>query len=179
MTMQPFEHQRTTTDFIVKNDRVIVTSDPGTGKTRSVIDAYVKRGWGSSRMLVLAPLSILEASWGDDIDKFAPDVTYSVAYSKNREKAFLANTDVVLANHDAVKWIAKNLHVLSNFDTLCIDEFTAFKNKDSQRSKAAYKIAQQFKWRVVMSGTPNSNTILDIWHPMLLVDDGERLGRRF
>ena len=30
-----------------------------------------------------------------------------------------------------------------------------------------------------MSGTPNSNTILDIWHPMLLVDDGERLGHRF
>ena len=30
-----------------------------------------------------------------------------------------------------------------------------------------------------MSGTPNSNTILDIWHPTLLVDDGERLGVRF
>ena len=30
-----------------------------------------------------------------------------------------------------------------------------------------------------MSGTPNSNTILDIWHPTLIVDDGERLGRRF
>jgi hypothetical protein len=30
-----------------------------------------------------------------------------------------------------------------------------------------------------MSGTPNSNTILDIWHPTLIVDDGERLGKRF
>lgn len=30
-----------------------------------------------------------------------------------------------------------------------------------------------------MSGTPNSNTILDIWHPTLLVDDGKRLGARF
>ena len=27
-----------------------------------------------------------------------------------------------------------------------------------------------------MSGTPNSNTICDIWHPTLLVDDGHRLG---
>jgi hypothetical protein len=30
-----------------------------------------------------------------------------------------------------------------------------------------------------MSGTPNSNTVLDVWHQMLLVDDGERLGTRF
>ena len=30
-----------------------------------------------------------------------------------------------------------------------------------------------------MSGTPNSNTILDLWHPTLLVDDGKRLGQRF
>ena len=25
-------------------------------------------------------------------------------------------------------------------------------------------------------GTPNSNGILDVWHPTLIVDDGERLG---
>ena len=30
-----------------------------------------------------------------------------------------------------------------------------------------------------MSGTPNSNTILDIWHPAFLVDGGARLGTRF
>jgi SNF2 family DNA or RNA helicase len=30
-----------------------------------------------------------------------------------------------------------------------------------------------------MSGTPNSNTILDIWHPTLIIDDGQRLGHRF
>lgn len=176
---EAFEHQKVTTDFIVKNKRVLITSDPGTGKTRSVIDAFLKRGYGEGRMLVLAPLSILEASWGDDIKKFAPQLTYSVAYAKNRMKAFDEETDIVITNHDAVKWIVKNIGYLQTFDTLCIDEFTAFKNKDSQRSKAALKIAKEFDYRIAMSGTPNSNTILDIWHPTLLVDDGERLGRRF
>lgn len=176
---EAFEHQKVTTDFIVKNKRVLITSDPGTGKTRSVIDAFLKRDYGKGRMLVLAPLSILEASWGDDIKKFAPQLTYSVAYAKNRMKAFDEETDIVITNHDAVKWIVKNIGYLQTFDTLCIDEFTAFKNKDSQRSKAALKIANEFDYRIAMSGTPNSNTILDIWHPTLLVDDGERLGRRF
>ena len=174
--MKPFEHQTVTTDFIKDNNRCLITSDPGTGKTRSVLDAIVDR---ESRTLVLAPLSILEASWGDDILKFTPDLTYAVAYAKNREKAFKSDARVVITNHDAVKWLAKNLHLLDDFDTLVIDEFTAFKNPSSQRSKACRKIAEEFSYRIAMSGTPNSNGILDVWHPTLIVDEGERLGRRF
>ena len=131
------------------------------------------------RMLVLAPLSILQASWGDDIEKFTPDLTYTVAYARNRAKAFESDAQIIITNHDAVKWLVKNQHVLDGFNTLCIDEFTAFKNKDSQRSKAALKIAKLFDYRIAMSGTPNSNTICDIWHPTLIVDDGHRLGHRF
>ena len=181
MTMKimhkPFEHQTVTTQFIIDNPRVLITSDPGTGKTRSVIDAYAQNKTG--KMLVLAPLSILGASWGDDIEKFAPDLTYSIAYSSNRAKAFAQDVDIVITNHDAVKWIVKNPAAIKGFDTLCIDEFTAFKNKDSARSKAVLKVAQHFPNRIALSGTPNSNTILDIWHPTLIIDDGERLGRRF
>lgn len=175
--LEPFEHQKVTTTFIAQNPRVLVTSDPGTGKTRSVLDAYTQRPEG--RMLVLAPLSILQASWGDDIEKFTPDLTYAVAYARNRAKAFESDAQIVITNHDAVKWLAKNKGVLAGFNTLCIDEFTAYKNKDSQRSKAALQIAKLFDYRIAMSGTPNSNTICDIWHPTLIVDDGHRLGHRF
>jgi len=175
--LKQFDHQVKTTNFLLKTPRALITSDPGTGKTRSVLDAYVKRKEG--RMLVLAPLSILSASWADDIKKFQPGLTHVVAYAKNREAAFLGNADVVITNHDAAKWLAKNEKLLEGFSTLCIDEFTAFKNKDSQRSKAVAKIVAKFPYRIAMSGTPNSNTILDIWHPTFIVDDGERLGKRF
>ena len=175
--LEAFEHQKITSEFIINNPATLITSDPGTGKTRSVIDAFASRKGG--RMLVLAPLSILGASWGDDIEKFAPHLTYVLAYAKNREKAFKSDADIIITNHDAVKWLVSNLSVLKGFDTLCIDEFTAFKNKASQRSKSALKISKRFTYKIAMSGTPNSNTILDIWHPTLLVDGGERLGNNF
>jgi SNF2 family DNA or RNA helicase len=175
--LKQFDHQLKTTQFLIKNPRALITSDPGTGKTRSVLDAYAQRKEG--RMLVLAPLSILSASWGDDIKKFQPKLTFVVAYARNREEAFNADVDIVITNHDAAKWLAKHEYLLDGFSTIVIDEFTAFKNKDSQRSKAVAKIAARFKYRIAMSGTPNSNTILDIWHPTYIVDDGERLGKRF
>ena len=81
----PYEHQTTTTNFIVDNPKCMITSDPGTGKTRAVLDALTQF---KGRTLVLAPLSILEAAWGEDIDKFTPGLTYGVAYAKNRQKVF-------------------------------------------------------------------------------------------
>ena len=41
--LKAYDHQVTTTDFILNNPRCLITSDPGTGKTRSVLDAFVKR----------------------------------------------------------------------------------------------------------------------------------------
>ena len=173
----PYAHQKTTTDFIVNTKRCLITSDPGTGKTRAVLDAHAILG---GKTLVLAPLSILEAAWGEDISKFQPQIKYGVAYAKNRKKIFEDNTnEMVITNFEAVNFLQKNTHLLEKFDTIVIDEFTAFKNREAKRSKNLNKIISCFTNRIAMSGTPNSNTILDIWHPVLLVDGGERLGTRF
>ena len=177
--LKAFAHQKATTAFIQKNPKCLITSDPGTGKTRSVLDAYIQGKEDKGRLLVLAPLSILQASWGEDILKFTNGLEYEIAYARNRQKAFESDTPVVITNHDAVKWLLKNQVHLKDFNTICIDEFTAFKNKDSQRSKALAKIVSNFKYRIGMSGTPNSNTILDIWHPCYVIDDGKRLGPKF
>jgi len=173
----PYAHQKTTTDFITNTKTCLITSDPGTGKTRAVLDAHAILG---GKTLVLAPLSILEAAWGEDIHKFQPKIKYGVAYAKNRKQVFEDNeNEMVVTNFEAVNFLQKNTQYCKQFDTIVIDEFTAFKNREAKRSKNLKKIISYFTNRIAMSGTPNSNTILDIWHPALLIDDGKRLGTRF
>ena len=173
----PYAHQQSTTDFIINTKQCLITSDPGTGKTRAVLDAHAILG---GKTLVLAPLSILEAAWGEDINKFQPNIKYGIAYAKNRTKVFEDGTyDMVITNFEAVNFLQKNPQYCKQFDTIVIDEFTAFKNREAKRSKNLNKIISYFTNRIAMSGTPNSNTILDIWHPVYLIDGGERLGSRF
>ena len=173
----PYAHQKSTTDFIVNTKTCLVTSDPGTGKTRAVLDAHAILG---GKTLVLAPLSILEAAWGEDIHKFQPQIKYGVAYAKNRKQVFEdSENEMVITNFEAVNFLQKNTQYCEQFDTIVIDEFTAFKNRQAKRSKNLSKIISFFTNRIAMSGTPNSNTILDIWHPTFLVDGGARLGTRF
>ena len=177
-----YEHQKKTLALLRTEDRVLDLSDPGTGKTRPALAAYVERPHTTGkRCLVLATKSILQSAWGGDIDKFFPGVNYRVAYATNRAEVFKSNTDIIITNHDAVRWMGKNLKPTfwKDFDTIIVDESTAFKHHNAQRSKELYKIARLFEFRECMTGTPNPNSITDIWHQAKVVDDGQRLGSSY
>lgn len=160
---------------------VLDASDPGTGKTRVQIEAFnTRRLRGGGAMLVIAPKSLLRTAWQDDFKKFAPDIKAVVAPAERRAEAFGEIADVYITNTDATKWLAKQPpKFFKRFDTIVIDEISMFKHRTSDRSKALNKIKKHFKYRYGLTGTPNSNSITDLWHPIFVLDDGKRLGKSF
>lgn len=179
--LAPMAHQKVSLKHAKTTPIVYDTSDPGTGKTAVAIwDFAERRRKKGLCSLVLAPRSLLKSAWADDFKKFAPDMTVSIARAENREEAFAEDADVYVTNVDAVKWLVKQPKAFwSRFDTLIVDEITAFKHHTSQRSRAAAKIAKNFKYRRGLTGTPNGRSITDVWHQVLLLDDGKRLGPSF
>lgn len=183
MTQIPaaFKHQQYTISFCEKKDRVFDMSDPGTGKTRAHAEAFgrhrkKKGGCG----LVLAPKSILEAAWANDIARFCPTLKAAVVVAEKKDTGFLVDADIFITNIDMVNWLAKRpASFFKRFDYLIIDESTAYKHRDSMRSKAVAKIRRYFKKRRLLSGTPNPNGMCDLWHQMFILDDGQRLGTSF
>lgn len=178
----PFKHQEHTTRFILENPRCHVWNDPGTGKTRSILDAFAEhRKGGGGKGLVFAPRTILEPAWVRDANQFTPGLDVVAAYAKNRREAFLSEADLIVTNHDAVKWVLDNPWSLDGIDFIAVDESTAYKNRTSDRSKAAAKVVAKCepKFVIMSTGTPIPNSVLDIWHQAFLVDGGERLGSRF
>lgn len=175
------KHQNLSVKFIDKQPRVFDMSDAGTGKTPVHITAFAKRRRkGGGCALIFCPKSLIKSAWGNDFKKFAPDIKVSLAYAENREEAFKANADVYVTNIDAAKELAKKpLSFWRKFDTLIIDESTSVKHHTSARSRAVAKIKKYFDHRALLSGTPTSNGICDLWHQMYIVDDGKLLGQSF
>ena len=131
-------------------------------------------------MLVLAPRSLLRNVWHADAAKFTPELTVSVANAINRDAAFKAKADVYVTNLDAVTWLARQpKSFFSKFSELVVDESEAYKHHTSARSKAVGKIARYFNRRILMTGTPNTRSITDIWHQVHILDGGARLGASF
>jgi SNF2 family DNA or RNA helicase len=176
-----FEHQKKSVSLFDSLPRAMDTSDPGTGKTRVQIEVFAsRRSKGEGAALVIAPKSLLKSAWEDDFKKFAPQLRISIASAINRTEAFKQRADVYVTNTDAAKWLAQQKPPFFNgFDTLIIDEISAFKHRTSARSKALNKIKRYFKYRYGLTGTPRANTITDLWHPYFIIDDGKRLGASF
>lgn len=180
----PFAHQRVSLAHDAKNPAVYDASDAGTGKTAVRIWSFAeRRRQKGGKALILAPRTLLKSVWLNDFKKFAGDMKAVIAPADSRQEAFDdATADVYITNHDAVKWLAKipkKSKFWAQFSELIIDEPTAFKHHASQRSRALLKIAKLFKQRKGMTATPNSNGICDIWHQILVLDDGKRLGTSF
>jgi len=179
----PWAHQKATKTFFAKVDRGYDFSDPGTGKTRSHAEIFRDRK-GRKRMLVVCPKTLMFAAWGADIERFTPELTVSYATAEQREAAFAMNTDVVIINTDGVKWFTdknkkeqrRRRKYLEGFDELVIDESTTFKHHTSQRSKAMKEIRVYFKRRRALTGTPTANSVMELWHQALIIDDGASLG---
>lgn len=176
-----FDHQVKSIQFLLDNNRVLDSSDPGTGKTRVQIEAFqMRRAKGGLKALIVAPKSLVRSAWQDDFLKFAPHIRTVVVNSANKQQALLQEADAYITNTDAVRWLVKNKPAFfKQFDTLIIDEISSFKHPGSQRSKSMRKIAKFFKYRYGLTGTPASNTITDLWHPIMVLDDGQRLGTSF
>jgi len=178
MIPERWPHQEQTFQFYGRTPYMFDLSSPGSGKSRAAIDAFVE--YANKRALIIAPKSLLDSAWGDDIDKFQPDLRYSIAWAKNRIDAFSTPADVYITNTDAAKWLAKRpKKFFDSFDTLIVDESSDFKHHTSQRSKALRKISKYFDRRALLTGTPTSRSITDIWHQALILDGGQRLGKSF
>ena len=94
---------------------------------------------------------------------------------KQREAALRVEADIYLINSDGVKWL--QLQKLPDVQALVVDESTAFKSFSAKRTKAILKLAPKFSHRVILTGTPVPNTMMDIFSQMFVADLGHHLGK--
>lgn len=179
---KPDPHQEISLAHADENERVLDFSDPGTGKTPVALWAYAKRRRaGLARCaLVFCPRTLTKNVWANSVRKFTPNYSTVIAKAENREKAFAEDVDIYITNTDAAKWLAKQKKpFFARFTDLIIDESSKFKHHTSQRSRALAKIAKHFTARRLLTGTPSSRSITDVWHQAYVCDDGQRLGNSF
>jgi SNF2 family DNA or RNA helicase len=173
----PFTAQRATAEFLTLNPRAFVLNDMGTGKTLSVLWAYdFLRSIGKRRrMLVAAPLSTLERTWGDEIFRNFPHLTFAILHGtrERRLKLLKHPFDVYVVNHDGIEIIAEELAARDDIDLVVPDELAVFRNSQTDRYKAMEKVCAPVERAVWgLTGTPIPNAPTDAWGQIKLVNPG-------
>ncbi len=163
---EPFEHQKETAEFLALRRRAFCFNEQGTGKTASVIwaaDYLLSRG-AIKRVLVVCPLSIMQASWQNDLFKFAVHRTVDVAHgtADRRKKVINGTASFVIINYDGVPSVFEELKA-GGFDLIVIDEANAYKNVQTKRWRLMRKLLGPKTGLWMLTGTPAAQSPVDAY----------------
>lgn len=170
MKLRPY--QELARDFLRRQPRAGLFLDMSLGKTAITLSALEPRHLPA---LVIAPKRVAERVWPTERDKWRPDLSLSLAVGDKavRQAATAARADLtVVSNHpDFIK------ELKPEYKTVIIDESSAFREKTTERWKAARKLCFAAEHMWALTGTPVPAGLLGLFPQMLLIDKGERLGK--
>lgn len=131
------------------------------------------------KVLVIAPLRVASQGWPAEIKKWdhLKHLNYSLVIGspKVRKEALQKKADIYIINRENVQWLVEN--TVFDYDMVVIDELSSFKSHQAKRFKALQNVRPMVKRIVGLTGTPASNSLMDLWAEYKLLDMGQRLGR--
>jgi SNF2 family DNA or RNA helicase len=175
-----FEHQKRAVDFFSQRGFVgALYADMGTGKTRTAIECFrcAREQHPELKMVVIAPLSLLEGAWGPDIRAFST-FTYYNAHDRFLPMSTIDGKagyreDILLINYEAIiqpknKYL--RYHIMGNM--IVLDESSRMKSPTTQTTKMLLSFAELARFKVIMSGTPAPNSPMEYWAQMEFLQPG-------
>ncbi|NJL71195.1 MAG: DEAD/DEAH box helicase family protein [Candidatus Competibacteraceae bacterium] len=178
MGFELLQHQHEGVDFLMGRGAGLLAFEQGLGKTFVAIEAFRRLldGGRADRLLVICPNS-LKRNWVAEFSKFAPSVLVDVAEGspKSRRTTFHeSRARVVVTSYETARAETTALLALAQRQrtVLVLDESHAAKNWRSQTSTAARTIAPYCKFRWLLSGTPVTNTAMDLFTQVEIIEPG-------
>ena len=154
------------------------------GKTISTLTAIeeLKHDYFDvDKVLVIAPVRVARDTWPAEIQKWdhLADLIVSPIIGTAQERTAAANktADIYTIGRENIPWLVKHHAGRWPYDMVIIDELSSFKNPQAKRFKALKKVRPKIRRIVGLTGTPAPNSLLDIWAPFRLIDNGQRLGK--
>lgn len=179
--------------------------DPGLGKTACVYAAFrqLRAMCDVTSMLVIAPLRVCYTTWPDERDKWTEfrDISICNLHAWDFSEGMPPRSDVYLINPEGLERVfggpvarktrpgsKKKWRVVwesgpwkrwrGRPEMLVVDESTKFKRSTGRRMKVLRRYLGDFGRRVILTGTPIPNGVMDLHGQMLILDRGATLDER-
>lgn len=180
---EAFDFQTKAFEFCKNLEYAGIFLEQGLGKTKIAIDLILF--WldqtDIDTVLILTKKNLIN-NWKKELS-FHSNLKPRIL-NNNRENNFniynspcrvvLANFELLLSNKERLAMFSRCRNV-----AIIVDESAKIKNPDSKITQNIFALAQYFKRRVIMSGTPVANRPYDIWAQVYFLDGGKSLGEDY
>jgi superfamily II DNA or RNA helicase len=131
------------------------------GNRKSEIDQSLVNSAATKPHLIVCPTSLV-FNWVAEAKKFTPEMKILALHGPDRHARFsdIATSDIVVTSYALIRRDAAKYRGLE-FDTVALDEAQHIKNRQTQNAQAVKAV--KAKHRIVLTGTPLENSVLDLW----------------
>lgn len=179
----PHPYQISAATHALSNPGAGLFLQPGLGKTSvtlAVISTLRTHGQIGGT-LVIAPLRVAFSVWPNEVKKWAEfsDLSVGVLHGPQKAAVLAQRHAIYTINPEGLPWLAEALKGQPwPFDNLVIDESTKFKNASGARFKLVKNVLlPKMKRALLLTGTPCANRLDELFGQLLLIDNGQRLGK--
>ena len=185
----PHNHQLASLAWALERKRIAYWLDIGTGKT--LIALYTLKIWNCQRILVICPNSIIYKTWAEEITKHT-GWKYSVLKGNQHQRRYKLDIParVYIINYEGLKYLwarkmeggfkyDKNLLKDVDFDAIVFDESHSMKSRKALVTKIASGLSLKIPNVIMMTGSPLTNNLQDLWAESFVLDHGMSLGTSF
>jgi superfamily II DNA or RNA helicase len=142
----------------------ILADEMGLGKTLQTLAflRFIRQTQpGVAPMLIVCPTSLV-FNWLAEAKKFTPQLKVLALHGPNRHALFdrIPGSDLILTSYALIRRDAERYRGLE-FDTVVLDEAQHIKNRQTQNAQAVKSV--RTRNRLVLTGTPMENSVLDLW----------------
>lgn len=136
-----------------------LADDMGLGKTVEVLSFLERiRHEGASRILIIVPATLVD-NWRHEVSKFAPDMDLFVLRGRNEPSGTSVNAYLTICTYQTA--IKSEYICRVNWDAVILDEAQAIKNFYTAQAKKVKQL--KAGTRIVLTGTPIENNMVDLW----------------
>ena len=184
-------YQQRVVKHLYEHDYALAVLKMGAGKTISTLTAAEELiSDGVIRhALIIAPKRVATVVWPAEIEAWGhvAGMKYAVLDGgpERRRKLLddVGQRQLTIIGIDNVQWLIEELKDFASdsvvWDCMVVDETSRLKDPTSKRAKALATIADRFKIRWGLTGTPAPNSLLDLFMPMKIISNGELWGKSF
>ena len=193
---KPYAHQVEALDRSVDKESFGFFMEMGTGKSKVLIDSIAYLGSQSTYpldrvefALIIAPKGVYRNWINKEIPQhFSDEVPHTVCHwQANQGKAYREQVREFFSSREpGVKIFVMNVEAFSSakgkkagewmaekfgrFGLIAIDESTTIKNHKAKRTKSLLKIADKFKYRRLLTGSPVTKSPMDLFAQFQFLD---------
>lgn len=187
MVAKLWSHQQNAVDLALKQDTFALLMDPGVGKSGTSVRILAERmnqNKRNLRTIIFCP-PVVVSNWAREIQKFSEIESSKVALlvgsgqerleilKKRKAHIYICNWQSLLMKplFDEMKKFAPEFIIW--------DESHLAKNPTAIRSKKAAELSDLAKYKLILTGTPVTNSAMDLYMQFRILDSGATFGKNF